>query len=452
MDEIIDFINIGSMEFFYNTQYDNTECYDNYDNYDNDDSTNNVISNDIEYMDFLNISHDQFFDNNRENDIDELKSNITPNSNTKVLKYDNIKDYEDDIWNCNTNIDSFENSTIISDKMTILESDFSIGNKVDTLKVEDIPKKDTNTFEIYESIKKDTDDSETENIKDKKEDELETSSLTGDKIDVPESGDFENNTEINMQCIDHRDKDILIEPEFCVSVSSKNLDICPNIPVIPDGISDGVIAKIPVVLAQLIVPFHVSSIIDLPEQAIEIKDMEKRLKLTQCMLLQPTDILFIKGFVRKNIEYSTKNPSNNESICGEIHHCTIDVPFECSTAVTFFKQPLELAENTKKEFQYTKEELSKTPTCEEKSEFNQISEEFFNESPFCKLLSSKIIAFDEYISRESIESKDILSKDKSFMKIEEKMVIELKLEILQNQPVIIPPTVNPNRDSDEEKS
>ena len=157
--------------------------------------------------------------------------------------------------------------------------------------------------------------------------------------------------------------------------------------------------------------------------------------------MQPTNILFIKGFVRKNINYSTAICSNNERACGEIHHCTEDTPFECSTSVTFFKQPLELHTNTRKGFQYLKEEnLSNSNndgknklTLGDFSKFNQVSEEFFNELPFCKLISSRIVEFDEFISH---------FEEKFFIQIKEKMVIEIKLEIIQNINVVIPPIIN----------
>ncbi|MBU5439953.1 hypothetical protein KQI42_18240, partial [Tissierella sp. MSJ-40] len=40
-------------------------------------------------------------------------------------------------------------------------------------------------------------------------------------------------------------------PPSCVDVDSRNLGDCPNSPETPVGITNGVVAKIPVVLAQL---------------------------------------------------------------------------------------------------------------------------------------------------------------------------------------------------------
>ena len=233
--------------------------------------------------------------------------------------------------------------------------------------------------------------------------------------------------------------------QSCVDVDSRNLSNCPNTPQTPSGISD-VIVKVPVVLAQLKVRFNISSMINLPEPALEIKDIKKRLKITQCLLLQTTNVLFIKGFIRKNIDYSTRTCSNLEGVCGEIHHCTIDVPFECTTPISFCIPPENLGINSRQEFEYLKEEELPRNMFAEKdrlmsgdlSEFNQISEEFFNELPFCELLSSKIVEFDEFINRTRPSGVDLPFEERLFSQIEEKMVIELRLKVLQKRQVRVP--------------
>ena len=255
---------------------------------------------------------------------------------------------------------------------------------------------------------------------------IETTQDSQDEIiDTIQSVQDIDNSKINIECFDDRDEDILITPQPSLKVKSKTLDICPNIPEIPTGSTDGVIAKIPVVLAQLVIPINITSFIDLPEEAIKVKDINKRLNLTECVLLQPTNVLFIKGFINKSIEYSTADFLNIKGISGKVCNHTIDIPFECSTAVNFFTQPLDPITNTKEIFQHFESDLST---------FNQISEDFFNEIPFCKLLSSKIIEFDELINLK--DSKN------DFIQIQEKMLVQIRLEILQNQPVVILPAKN----------
>ena len=237
-------------------------------------------------------------------------------------------------------------------------------------------------------------------------------------------------------------------PGHCVDVESTVLDNCPNTPITPVGITSGVVVKIPVVLAEMTIRFNVGASINLPEPALEIKDIKKKLKITQCMLLQPTNILFIKGFVRKNIDYSTGVCSNRSGVCGEIHHCTVDVPFECSTPVNFFTPPAELGLNSSSEFEYFKVSDLPNKHFAEKdnllsgdlSEFNQFRTENFNELPFCELIRARIFEFDEFIGRERPHHDNLPFEEKFFKKIEEKMVIELTLKVLQNRQVRVPST------------
>ena len=234
--------------------------------------------------------------------------------------------------------------------------------------------------------------------------------------------------------------------ESCVDVDSTTLDSCTNTPVTPIGIPGGVVVKVPVVLAELTVRFNVSAFIKLPEPALDVKNIKKRLKITQCTLLQPTNILFIKGFVRKNIDYTTKKCSTKSGVCGELHHCTIDVPFECSTPVTFTTAPAPLRTNVATEFEYFKTSDLPNQHFAEKdnllagdlSEFNQFITENFNELPFCELITARIFEFDEFIGRESVNYSELPVEEKLFKRLEEKMVIELTLKVLQKRQVAVP--------------
>ena len=236
----------------------------------------------------------------------------------------------------------------------------------------------------------------------------------------------------------------------CVKVEGNTPADCVNSPVPVEPLVGGTVVKIPVVLAELTVQINVDTIIDLPEFAWEIKDIKKHLKITQCLLLQDTNVLFIKGFVRKNIQYATRICSNTQGFCGDIRHCTVDVPFSCTTPVFFnVTEPLNPIPRTAVEFEYLKEQKLSGPKFAEKdkllsgdlSEFNQISTEFFNELPFCELINSRIVEFDELLDRKHADGFKIPFEEKKFKSIEEKMVISLTLKILQNRQVAIPPSV-----------
>lgn len=233
------------------------------------------------------------------------------------------------------------------------------------------------------------------------------------------------------------------------AVEGGTLDTCENIveDIQPVPNRDGLVAKVPVVLAELEIQFNIFSEIDFPEDVLEVKNIKKRVKITQCRLLPETNVLFIEGFIRKNIDYTTPGDCPDSSmICGDFRHCTVDVPFQCTTPVDFNgRNPLPLIRNTSEEFEYFREDKLPKEDFAEKdrllsgdlSEYNQISTEYFNELPFCELISAKIIEMDEFIDRKEIRKAPF--EERKFRKITEKMVLYLKLKLLQKQQVKIPP-------------
>ena len=266
----------------------------------------------------------------------------------------------------------------------------------------------------------------------------------------------------NFKDFGKKDGDFL--PKACVNVSGGEITDCVNTPVEINPLLTGAVVKVPAVLAEFTVQFNVNSTIDLPEPVTEIKSIGKRLKITQCLLLQNTNMLFIEGYVRKNIQYATRKCSNSEGVCGDIRHCSVDVPFKCATPVTFNGlEPLPVIPGSTKGFEYLAEFDVEGPQFANKdrlqtadfTEFNQISTEFFNELPFCELISSRIVEFDEFLDPRFLakekyygDKKDKICCDKiakvpfeeiEFCSIKEKMVIFLTLKVLQNRQVAIPP-------------
>ena len=219
--------------------------------------------------------------------------------------------------------------------------------------------------------------------------------------------------------------------------------LCDNTPVEPAPIT-AAIAKIPVVLAELTVQVNIDAKINLPEPAIELKRINKRLKVTQCRLIQNTNKLFISGFIRKNIEYATRNYSNKEGICGNIAHCTVDVPWNCVTAITeYVTAPAPVLFNTSDQFEYlVEQELGpKFPAKDQLlsgdlTELNQVTTEYFNELPFCELISATITEFDEALNRKD-PYYEAPFEEFEFTSIQEKIVIDLTLKVLQKQQVAI---------------
>ncbi|UOE53079.1 DUF3794 domain-containing protein [Bacillus sp. CMF12] len=214
-----------------------------------------------------------------------------------------------------------------------------------------------------------------------------------------------------------------------------------------------IVAKVPVVLAELTLQINVDAVITFPEPVLEIKDIKKHVKLTQCRLLLPTNKLFIKGFVRKNIQYASPSPeiepSTSKSVASDIHSFTTDIPFQCTTEIKkFITCPVMPKTNKRNEFDFLvsqplpsgfpeKDELQSNDL----SQFHQESKQFYNELPFCELISSKIIEWDEAIDREPLPTSSPLGEG-YFTKVEEKMVLDIDLKVLQKQQIRVASTTN----------
>ncbi|HJV17939.1 MAG TPA: DUF3794 domain-containing protein [Bacillales bacterium] len=214
-----------------------------------------------------------------------------------------------------------------------------------------------------------------------------------------------------------------------------------------------IFTKVPVVLAELTLQANIDTIITFPEEVLEIKDIKKRLKITQCRLLLPSNKLFIKGFVRKNIQYASPctdiSANSATSISSDLHSMTVDIPFKCITEITkFLSKPVMPEVNSRQEFDFfvsqplpsgfpEKDEL----LTSDLSEFHQESTQFYNEIPFCELISSKIIEWDEAIDRKPIPDSSLIGEE-YFTKIEEKMVVDFTIKVLQNQQVRVSSTTN----------
>lgn len=211
-----------------------------------------------------------------------------------------------------------------------------------------------------------------------------------------------------------------------------------------------VLSKIPVVLAELNVQMNLDTEIKFPEPVLEIKDIKKQVKLTQCRLLLPSNKLFIKGFVRKNIQYASPctdiEQSSSKSVASDLHSYTVDIPFDCVTEVKkYLSMPVMPEVNNRQEFDF----LASSPIgpghpeqdelmTNDLSKFHQESKQHYNELPFCELVSSKIIEWDQAVDRVSIPTSAPIGEG-HFQTMEEKMVVDVCIKVLQNQQVHITP-------------
>lgn len=247
----------------------------------------------------------------------------------------------------------------------------------------------------------------------------------------------------------------------CVNFNkTASVENCESTPVSPATTPAGIrIIRVPVVLAERQVNVNLDANIQFPDPVLEIKDIKKRVKIIQCRLLTPsipataTDLfpaltlqLFLKGFVRKNIQYATPCPSSTSSSCvsSAMRSLTVDIPFECVTTIPaneFITPPQLPFRNSREEFDFfraqdlgpgfpEKDELLSSDL----SQFHQESQQFYNQLPFCEILSSQIIEWDEAVDRTQLNGKSLFEEG-TFRNAVEKMFLQFTVKIMQNQQV-----------------
>lgn len=199
----------------------------------------------------------------------------------------------------------------------------------------------------------------------------------------------------------------------------------------PVGRPGPLVAKIPVVLSECKVQLDVEADIRLENQAYDIKTIDKRVCLTQCHLVPHTNKIFIRGYIQKNIQYSTVECVSEDSISGNVKHTTVNVDFHCVTAVKFDKQPIY--------GKYYKEKLNAiddTMLCQDTGEDSWTHFNKYYEPVFCELEWSKILESDIY-QRNRLCAEGFTDEN-CFRRFTEKMVVYIVIKVLQNQQVCIP--------------
>lgn len=254
--------------------------------------------------------------------------------------------------------------------------------------------------------------------------------------------------EDNIQYIGEHDHDECI-PECDATFESVTEPLIQSIAVAPAVIPAGpVVVKLPVVIAESRIILPIVSTIKLEKTAFEIKRIRKNVFITQCHLLPNsadgtpnTGIVYIEGFVRKNIEYATKECSSDGVISGKILHTTGDVEFSTTTRVTFINAPIFTINPTVEMLELFNDDMRSCDICAEPIIGKEVCEqdffhtENFNEKVFCELVTANIIEADIHRKPKLVGCKN--PTEQTFHKITEKMVLDLTLKLLQNQQVRI---------------
>ena len=225
------------------------------------------------------------------------------------------------------------------------------------------------------------------------------------------------------------------------------LPLVPSTPVTPTITLGTVYTKTPVALAEVTIQVNTLATITFPLPVLEIKDIKKRLKITEGRLILPTNKLFLSGFVRKNIQYATPTGGNTKEVTSTIQSFTIDLPFSAVTDLTgkYLTAPVLPKGNSRAEVEYfTSTALPPSFPAKDRllagdlSEFNQVSTEYFNELPYCELISATYTEMDEALGRVPGTVSGVATppfEEGTYSSVQEKMVIDITLKVLQLQQI-----------------
>ena len=230
-------------------------------------------------------------------------------------------------------------------------------------------------------------------------------------------------------------------------IESSTLPLCSGTDITPDAVIPPVIAKIPVVIAEKEIQVDVEARMTLKEKYYEIKRIKKDVYLTQCELIPRAGViqngvpvtgkLFISGYVKKNIEYASADCVKDGVVSGKINHTTEKIPFNCVTEVTYITPPVLSNRGVQQKTDLYCDETLCDCSCKEeklgKLSCQEYLEDVVNyiEKPYCELIGARI--FETDIQREPCYYKG----EKIYDELLEKMVVYVKVKVLQLQQVAI---------------
>lgn len=219
-------------------------------------------------------------------------------------------------------------------------------------------------------------------------------------------------------------------------VKAKTQTQFPDTPVTPvvNPNLENVFIKVPLVLAETTLQVVVEADIPLNPPAVEIKRILKDVEIEQCKLVPigpfvPIDAtgfftsdgakLFISGFIRKNIEYAAKGCN------GSTRTTTARVPFSgfADLSGNLLNPPI-FGFGDQRRAQFINPKTGESPRFDKFFFQNSV---FYNEQPFCELISAEFFELDF--------SPHALDVCKSFDTLREKIVLDLTLKVLQTQQV-----------------
>ena len=210
--------------------------------------------------------------------------------------------------------------------------------------------------------------------------------------------------------------------------------------------SEGIFVKLPVILAETYITIPVEATIKLDGVIMEIKEIKNNIFLNKSRLIPfsssiialNSGILFIEGFIKKNIQYVAENSTNVETanVYGNIRNCIVEVPFSFTTRIDLLRLPIFIEKTTPSELEFFTNKIQKRSNCRNSAfgrnscEESFVYREVFNEKPFVELVKVTFIETDIY--KNEILNQDI-PNGKKFTEITGKTIVNLTLKVLQKQ-------------------
>ncbi|MDO0821867.1 CsxC family protein [Desulfosporosinus nitroreducens] len=191
------------------------------------------------------------------------------------------------------------------------------------------------------------------------------------------------------------------------------------------------------------------SVFTLPTKALEIKNIRKHLKITQCRFFNfippvhgislDTPKLFLGGVVRKNIQYSEAVQQTASTVEGFIKDFVVNIPISCVVDLgrTLVIPPTIFNQQAEYEFLSKPLPAGFTPQdnslADDLAEFNVVNQQFLNLLPNCELIFSQINEMDDALDRMPLHGGPL--EEGVFSKLQEKMIILIQLRLTFPVPI-----------------
>ena len=122
-------------------------------------------------------------------------------------------------------------------------------------------------------------------------------------------------------------------------LSSKIIAQC-NSETLKSNVNIGLFTvRIPIVLAEARIHINIENKLCFSKPASSIKNIRRKITLTECTLLPQISKLFLCGVVKKSIEYTEACFSNNKIPEGNIKNLTVSFPFDFVTEIQYMFKP-----------------------------------------------------------------------------------------------------------------